>query len=134
VKSEVGDGKAKRDKEQQENNIDGPGDASDVAVVVVDNAEIGSIASRRQDSKITGRTDFSSETNAYAYTRRASTKKEPSKRKEFRLKYCRFGNACRFKDNDKCKRDHTMYPTLDKWKAGLQAFADKDDASSSGSL
>jgi len=133
VKSEVGDGKAKRDKEQQENNIDGPGDASDVAVVVVDNVEIDSIASRRQNDKITGKSDFSSETSAYAYTRRASTKKEPSKRKEFRIKYCRFGKACRFKD-DKCKRDHTMYPTLDNWKAGLQAFAGKDGASSSDSL
>jgi len=56
-----------------------------------------------------------------------------SKGKEFRLKFCRYADSCKFKGTDKCKRDHTTYPTLEKWKAGLKALTGTDGGSSSDS-
>jgi len=56
-----------------------------------------------------------------------------SKGKEFRNKFCRYADSCKFKGTDKCKRDHTTYPTLEKWKAGLKALTGTDGGSSSDS-
>ena len=50
--------------------------------------------------------------------------------KVFRNKYCRFGSGCKFKGTDKCKLDHTTFPTLAKWKEGLKAATGKDVTSS----
>jgi len=44
--------------------------------------------------------------------------------KQFRAKFCRFDEACKFKDVDgdkKCCRDHTTYKSYDRWKEGLKA-------------
>jgi len=50
----------------------------------------------------------------------------------FRKKFCRYGSSCKFKDeagDKQCKRNHTTYPTLAKWKEGLKATGAKGDSS-----
>jgi len=64
---------------------------------------------------------------------KANKNKAPSKGRDFRVKYCRYADGCKFKGTDKCKRDHTTYPTLEKWKAGLKAITGKDASSGTGS-
>jgi len=52
--------------------------------------------------------------------------------KAFRAKFCRFGGDCRNKDKDgkeKCRLDHTSYPTTEKWHAALKKITGADSGS-----
>jgi hypothetical protein len=54
--------------------------------------------------------------------RAPSSRRNAEAVREFRKKFCVYGSSCKFKDagEKKCSKDHTKFPTREKWTAMLK--------------